>query len=46
MHEQGPLLIQLTEKQKLELYSSYVESFDSKNLLNHEDVQLNHQRWF
>jgi hypothetical protein len=41
----GHLWNSLTEDQKTELLTSYEESFDSSNLLSHEQVKLQHDKW-
>ena len=35
----------LTDEEKQELMTSYEESFNSKNLINHEDVKSQHSKW-
>ena len=35
----------LTKEQKLELDLAYNESFDSSNLLTHEEVKARHEKW-
>ncbi|MBB3055203.1 hypothetical protein [Mucilaginibacter gotjawali] len=45
-HDQnGHLWNSLTEDQKKELLTAYEESFDSSNLLSHEQVKLQHDKW-
>jgi hypothetical protein len=41
----GTLWNALSENQKEELLLSYDESFDEKNLLSHEEVKLQHEKW-
>jgi hypothetical protein len=41
----GTLWNALSEEQKEELLLSYDESFDEKNLLSHEQVKLQHEKW-
>jgi hypothetical protein len=41
----GNLFNSLTEEQKLELLISYEESFDEKNLLDHEEMKIQHKKW-
>jgi len=43
--QNGHLWNSLTEDQKTELLTSYEESFDSGNLLSHEQVKLQHDKW-
>jgi hypothetical protein len=35
----------LSEDEKEELMMAYKESFDSNNLLSHEQVTLQHEKW-
>ncbi len=45
-HDQnGHLWNDLNEDEKKELLISYEESFDSNNLLIHDQVKLQHERW-
>jgi len=41
----GKLYDSLTDEQKNELNLSYDESFDEKNLLNHEEVKSEYSKW-
>jgi len=41
----GYLYNSLSEKEKKELLLSYEESFDENNLLNHDEVKLQHEKW-
>jgi len=41
----GALWSALSEEQKEELLLSYDESFDEKNLLSHQQVKLQHEKW-
>jgi hypothetical protein len=41
----GTLWNALSEEQKEELLLSYDESFDERNLLSHEQVKLQHEKW-
>jgi len=43
--QNGHLWNSLTEDQKADLLTSYEESFDSGNLLSHEQVKLQHDKW-
>jgi L-lactate utilization protein LutC len=42
---EGTLWNALSEKQKEELLLSYDESFDENNLISHEQVKLQHEKW-
>lgn len=44
-NDQGALWNALSEGQKEELLIAYDESFDSNNLVNHEQVKLQHKKW-
>jgi hypothetical protein len=44
-HSDGVLWNRLSDAQKEELLISYEESFDEKNLLSHEQVKLQHEKW-
>jgi len=41
----GALWSALSEEQKEELLLSYDETFDEKNLLSHQQVKLQHEKW-
>ena len=41
----GNLFNSLSEEQKEELLISHEESFDESNLLSHEQVKLQHEKW-
>jgi hypothetical protein len=41
----GTLWSALNEEEKKELLIAYDESFDEKNLLSHEQVKLQHEKW-
>jgi hypothetical protein len=41
----GVLWNALNEEEKKELLIAYDESFDEKNLLSHEQVKLQHEKW-
>jgi hypothetical protein len=41
----GTLWNALNEEEKEELLIAYDESFDEKNLLRHEQVKLQHEKW-
>ena len=41
----GTLWSALNEEEKKELLIAYDESFDEKNLLTHEQVKLQHEKW-
>ncbi|MBC7400715.1 MAG: hypothetical protein H7289_12300 [Mucilaginibacter sp.] len=41
----GQLWNTLSESQKQELLVAYDESFDSNNLLTHEEVKSEHEKW-
>ncbi|MFZ2906447.1 MAG: hypothetical protein WAZ98_09615 [Cyclobacteriaceae bacterium] len=44
-NQTGKLWDTLSPEEKNELLLSYEESFDSKNLLSHEDVKAQHDKW-
>jgi hypothetical protein len=44
-HQNGHLWNCLNEDEKEELLIAYKESFDSNNLLSHEQVTLQHEKW-
>jgi hypothetical protein len=44
-NQTGELWNTLTAEQKEELLLSYEESFDSKNLISHEEVKKQHDKW-
>ena len=44
-NQSGRLWNNLSEKEKKELLIAYEESFDNSNLLSHEQVKLQHERW-
>ncbi len=41
----GALWARLTDEQKKELLLAYDESFDENNLISHEQVKLQHEKW-
>lgn len=43
--EYGQLWNNLTEEQKAELLVAYDESFDPQNLISHEEVKKQHEKW-
>jgi hypothetical protein len=43
--EYGQLWNNLKEEQKNELHIAYDESFDPRNLISHEEVKKQHERW-
>jgi hypothetical protein len=43
--QSGKLYNDLSESEKEELRISYEESFDAKNLVSHEDVKKQHEKW-
>ena len=43
--EYGQLWNNLTEEQKTELLIAYDESFDPRNLISHEEVKKQHEKW-
>ena len=43
--QNGHLWNSLNEDEKEELMVAYKESFDSDNLLGHEKVKLQHEKW-
>lgn len=44
-NQTGALWGNLTDEQKNELLQSYDESFELKNLVTHEEVKLQHEKW-
>ncbi|NJM24791.1 MAG: hypothetical protein HC859_03990 [Bacteroidia bacterium] len=44
-NQTGKLWDSLNSEEKDELLVSYEESFDQKNLLSHEDVKGQHDKW-
>ena len=44
--QNGHLWNTLNEYEKNELLIAYEESFDSNNLLSHEQVKQQHEKWF
>jgi hypothetical protein len=44
-NQTGTLWGNLTDEQKNELLQAYDESFELKNLINHEEVKLQHEKW-
>ena len=44
-NQTGELWNSLSPDEKNELLLSYEESFDSRNLLNHEEVKRQHDKW-
>ena len=45
-HDQnGQLWNNLSETEKQELLVAYDESFDNNNLLSHDEVQSQHEKW-
>lgn len=45
MHETGDLWNILTVEEKNELMVSYQESFNQENLISHEQVKMQHDKW-
>jgi len=43
--ENGQLWNSLTEEQKREVLLAYEESFDSANLIPHEEIKKSHEKW-
>lgn len=43
--QNGHLWNNLNEDEKNELLMAYEESFDGNNLLSHEQVKLQHEKW-
>jgi hypothetical protein len=43
--QMGNLWSNLSETEKQELLSSYDESFDENNLISHEQVKQQHEKW-
>jgi hypothetical protein len=43
--QNGHLWNSLNEDEKRELMIAYKESFDSNNLLSHEQVKVQHEKW-
>lgn len=43
--QNGHLWNSLSEDEKKELLTAYEESFDSNNLISHEQVKLQHDKW-
>jgi hypothetical protein len=43
--QNGHLWNDLSEDEKKDLLAAYEESFDSNNLLTHENVKLQHEKW-
>jgi len=43
--QNGYLWNNLSEDEKKELLTAYEESFDSNNLISHEQVKLQHGKW-
>ena len=41
----GNILNSLTDEQQKALLLAYDESFDEDNLLSHEQVKLQHEKW-
>jgi len=44
-NQPGKLFDSLSEEQKKELLISYEESFEESNLISHEVVKLQHEKW-
>ena len=44
-NQSGQLWNMLTNEQKEELLLAYDESFDPANLVSHEDVKMQHEKW-
>ena len=44
-HQTGKLWDSLSADEKDELLLSYEESFDSKNLISHEEAKKQHSKW-
>lgn len=42
---EGHLWNALSEEQKKELLLAYDESFDEANLISHEEVKIQHEKW-
>ncbi len=40
-----PLLNSLSEEQQNELFVAYEESFDESNLMSHDQVKLQYEKW-
>ena len=43
--QEGNLWNNLSETEKQELLSAYDESFDKNNLISHEQVKQQHEKW-
>ncbi len=44
-HQTGQLWNSLNEEEKNELLLSYEESLNQNNLISHEDVKVQHDKW-
>ncbi|HMP99090.1 MAG TPA: hypothetical protein PKC24_04860 [Cyclobacteriaceae bacterium] len=44
-NQTGELWNSLSEKEQTELLISYEESFDAKNLVDHQEVKKQHTKW-
>lgn len=44
-NQTGELWNDLTQEEKQELLLSYGESFDSNNLISHDEVKKQHDKW-
>jgi len=45
INQSGNLWNNLSESERQELIIAYDESFDNKNLLSHEEVKKQHEKW-
>jgi hypothetical protein len=45
INQSGNLWNNLNENERQELMIAYDESFDNKNLLSHEEVKKQHEKW-
>jgi hypothetical protein len=45
INQSGNLWNNLNENERQELIIAYDESFDNKNLLSHEEVKKQHEKW-
>jgi hypothetical protein len=45
INQSGNLWNNLNENERWELMIAYDESFDNKNLLSHEEVKKQHEKW-
>jgi hypothetical protein len=44
-NQNGQIWNTLTEEQQQEVLLAYDESFDEKNLISHEEVKRQHEKW-